>query len=202
MIWGLFFYRGPGRQLARYRTPSICADISLRRAWNTIRRWHGPGLVTSLIGRQATHWSASPRLRWLEIVALYPTHRESHQAAAGAWISRTQLPFVLCHLFCLHNCSAEGGDCFPRLRPSTKAGCWRSPPPIASRRTRRCSAQAGHTSTVCSTISSGRSIQWWHPGTSSRRIRNRNNRVRWGPASAGSLFCLKRSQPIALVWLI
>ena len=55
----------------------------------------------------------------------------------------------------------------------TRAGSERSPPPIASTRTRRCSAQAGKTSTVCSTVSSGRSTQCWHPGVSSRWIRNR-----------------------------
>uniref|UniRef100_A0A2H1V125 SFRICE_016235 n=1 Tax=Spodoptera frugiperda TaxID=7108 RepID=A0A2H1V125_SPOFR len=39
--------------------------------------------------------------------------------------------------------------------------------------TRRCSAHAGHTTTVCSTVSSGWSTQCRHPGVSSRRIRNR-----------------------------
>ena len=52
--------------------------------------------------------------------------------------------------------------------------CERVPPPIASRRTRWCSTQAGHTSTVCCTWSSGRSTQWCQQGVSFRRIRNRN----------------------------
>ena len=36
--------RGPGRELARYRASSICADSSLSRVWNTTRRRHGLGL--------------------------------------------------------------------------------------------------------------------------------------------------------------
>ena len=42
---------------------------------------------------------------------------------------------------------------------STKVGREMSPLLIASRRTRRCSTQARHTSTVCSTVSSWRSTQ-------------------------------------------
>ena len=32
--------RDPGRQLARYRAPSMSADSSMRHAWNTTRRRH------------------------------------------------------------------------------------------------------------------------------------------------------------------
>ena len=42
----------------------------------------------------------------------------------------------------------------PRTMASTSTGRERSLPPIASRRARRCSAQAGHTSTLCSAVSS------------------------------------------------
>ncbi|KAJ8727876.1 hypothetical protein PYW08_016261 [Mythimna loreyi] len=61
-----------------------------------------------------------------------------------------------------------------RTMACTKARRERSPPPITPTRTRRCSSQAGHTSTECSTVSSGLATQWRHPGVSSARIQRRN----------------------------
>ncbi|KAJ8719707.1 hypothetical protein PYW08_011882 [Mythimna loreyi] len=61
-----------------------------------------------------------------------------------------------------------------RTMARTKARREKSPPPITPTKIRRCSSQAGHTSTVCSTVSSGLATQWRHPGVSSARIRRRN----------------------------
>ncbi|KAJ8724387.1 hypothetical protein PYW08_015861 [Mythimna loreyi] len=82
-------------------------------------------------------------------------------ASSFASITASQKETIACHSSSL------------RTMASTKARRERSPPPIAPTRTRRCSAQAGHTSTKCSTVSSGRSSQWRHPGVSSARIRCR-----------------------------
>ncbi|KAJ8720550.1 hypothetical protein PYW08_006015 [Mythimna loreyi] len=59
-------------------------------------------------------------------------------ASSFASITASQKEATACHSSSL------------RTMASTKARRERSPPPIAPTRTRRCSAQAGHTSTVCS----------------------------------------------------
>ena len=81
---------------------------------------------------------------------------------------RAEKSFFACTIASEKKVAAFHASAHPRTMASIKTGRKRSPPPIASRRTRRCSAQAGHTSTICSAVSSTRSTQW------SRRIRSKS----------------------------
>ena len=76
----------PWQTIGPVSGPFVCADYSLRRGWNTTHRQLGLGPI----GRRATSCSpsASPRLRWPEIVAetLRAAPRASRLGVLSTWI--------------------------------------------------------------------------------------------------------------------
>ena len=68
------------------------AVSSLRRAWYTMHRRLGLGLYRSVTRCSP---SASPRVRWSEIVARFPTPTASTPAAAEEWDGESKLPLTL-----------------------------------------------------------------------------------------------------------
>ena len=152
------------------------ADSSLRRAWNTTRRrpGHGPWSDSELPFTRCPHARAyggrrsSCDVRRRGRTPLRLGRREdavlslSRPAASFTSITASQKAATASHSVSL------------RSMAETNAGRERSPP-IAAVRTRRCSAQAGQSCTVCSTVSSGRSSQWQHPGTTIHLVNLRIN---------------------------
>ena len=153
--------RDPGRLWPSERGPRHFADSSLRRAWNTTRRrpGHGPWSDSELPFTRRPHARAyggrrsscdvrrrgrpPPRVGRREDLVLSLTR----PASSFASMTASQKEATASH------------SVSPRSMAATNAGRERSPP-IAAVRTRRCSAQAGQSCTVCSTVSSGRSSQW------------------------------------------
>ena len=64
--------------------------------------------------------------------------------------------------------------------PSSRRNRHHMPP-----RSGRCSAETGPTPILCSTMYSGHSSQWWHPGVYSLWMMCRNKPLWWGPALPG-----------------